>query len=86
MSKSLSHNGKPARAETAEVLVSAQTLAARLAVSVRTLWRLRASGKVPRPIKLGGNVRWRTEEIDDWVHAGCPNATVWEASHRREPL
>ena len=53
-------------------LLSAQTLAKRLAVSVRTLWRLRSSGKLPEPVRLGGAVRWRTADIDAWVAAGCP--------------
>ena len=68
--------------EPSLLLLSAQNLAKRLAISVRTLWRLRTSGKMPKPVKLGGTVRWRAEEIDAWVQAGCPNANVWEASHR----
>jgi predicted DNA-binding transcriptional regulator AlpA len=68
--------------ESPSLLLSARTLAQRLAISVRTLWRLQNGGKVPRPVKLGGAVRWRAEEIDAWVQAGCPNASVWEAARR----
>lgn len=59
--------------QTPLLLLSAQTLAQRLAVSVRTLWRLRSSGKLPEPIRLGGAVRWRTADVDAWVAAGCPD-------------
>ena len=59
-------------------LICAESLARMLDVSVRTLWRLRNSGKLPLPIKLGGSVRWRTSEILAWVSAGCPALEEWE--------
>ena len=59
--------------ETPSLLLSAQMLAKRLAVSVRTLWRLRSTGKLPEPVRLGGAVRWRAADIDAWVAAGCPD-------------
>ena len=59
-------------------LICAESLARMLDVSVRTLWRLRNSGKLPLPIKLGGSVRWRTSEILAWVAAGCPALKEWE--------
>lgn len=55
------------------LLMSAQTLAKRLEVSVRTLWRLRSSGKLPVPVRVGGAVRWRAADIEAWVAAGCPD-------------
>jgi len=60
------------------VLICAETLAQRLDVSLRTLWRLRNSGKLPSPIRLGGSVRWRAAEIAAWVAAGCPCVEEWE--------
>ena len=35
-------------------LISASKLAEYLDVSTRTLWRLRATGKLPQPVRLGG--------------------------------
>ena len=55
------------------ILLSADRVAAALDISVRTLWRLRAAGKLPAPVKIGGSVRWRYEEITLWIEAGCPN-------------
>ena len=46
--------------EASTLMLSAQMLAKRLAIPVRTLWRLRSAGKIPPPIRLGGAVRWRT--------------------------
>lgn len=56
-------------------LLSAGKLAERLGVSIRTLWRLRAAGKLPHPIRLGGSVRWRPEDIQAWIAAGCPETS-----------
>ena len=53
-------------------LLSAEKLAALLDISVRTLWRLRAAGKLPAPVRLGGSVRWRAQEIAIWIERGCP--------------
>jgi len=64
------------------LLLSASTLAKRLDISVRTLWRLRSSGKLPPPVHLGGSLRWRAREIDAWIAAGCPEANAWEVQRR----
>ncbi len=64
------------------LLLSASTLAKRLDISVRTLWRLRSSGKLPRPVHLGGSLRWRAREIDAWIKSGCPEVDAWEAQRR----
>jgi excisionase family DNA binding protein len=58
------------------ILLSARTLAKRLGLSVRTLWRLRSGGKLPPPVRLGGAVRWRAADIDAWVAAGCPDPSL----------
>ena len=79
MSRLVGSEGGQARPGTPSILVSARTLAKRLGISVRTLWRLRTSGKLPHPIRLGGAIRWRAAEIDAWIDAGCPDARAWEA-------
>ena len=54
------------------LLLSADRVAAALDISVRSLWRLRAAGQLPKPVKIGGSVRWRHEEIKQWIANGCP--------------
>lgn len=62
------------------LLLPAEKLAELLDISLRTLWRLRAAGKLPAPIRLGGSVRWRSDEIQGWIAAGCPSAAQWSKS------
>ena len=54
-------------------------LAEMLHVSLRHIRRMDAVGKLPKPVRLGNSVRWRTEEINDWLNAGAPNRQDWEA-------
>jgi excisionase family DNA binding protein len=54
------------------VLLPASHVAKMLQVSTRTLWRLLAAGKLIDPVKLGRSVRWRKDELMQWIAAGCP--------------
>jgi predicted DNA-binding transcriptional regulator AlpA len=56
-------------------LITAADVAAMLKVSVRTLWRLRSAGQIPEPVRLGGAVRWRLDEIKKWIAGGCRMST-----------
>ena len=53
------------------LLITASKLAALLEISTRTLWRLRSAGRLPEPVRLGGAVRWRREDIQNWIAGGC---------------
>ena len=65
--------------ETQQALVvSAKVLARLLGVSLRQVWRLNSSGKLPKPIRLGGSVRWRRDEIMAFIEAGAPDRAQWE--------
>jgi len=46
---------------------------------VRTLWRLDATAKLPRAVRLGTACRWRRGEIEAWIAAGCPARDEWDA-------
>jgi prophage regulatory protein len=59
-------------------LIRAAELAEMLSVSVRTLWRLRSGRQIPKPVRLGGAVRWRLDEVRQWIAGGC------QGSNRRE--
>lgn len=58
--------------------IDAGQLADMLGLSVRTVRRLDSSGKLPRPLRIGGAVRWSLEEISSWMAAGCPDRQKWE--------
>lgn len=53
-------------------LVGMQELAKLLGCAPRTIYRLTDGGRMPRPRKLGGLVRWSLAEIRKWVEDGCP--------------
>lgn len=63
--------------------VDAKRLAELLAVSLRTVRRLDSAGKLPRPVRIGGAVRWRLDEITAWLAADCPHRNRWEMMQRR---
>lgn len=60
--------------------ISAQQLARMLGLSVRTIRSMDSSGKLPRPIRLNGSVRWVVSEIEAWLPAGAPDRAKWEAT------
>ncbi len=42
-----------------------------LKISQRSIWRLVASGKLVAPLRVGGSIRWKREDIRDWIDSGC---------------
>jgi len=53
-------------------LLDVQTVAALLDCSSRHVYRLADGDKMPRPFKLGALVRWRKDDVRQWIEAGCP--------------
>ena len=39
----------------------------RLKITRQTLWRLRTEGQFAEPIRLGGSVRWKPEDIEAFL-------------------
>ena len=72
----LNNSGKDSR--PAALTATANQVAVMLGVSVRQVWRLHATGRLPRAIRLGHCVRWRKAEIEAFVEAGCPTRQEWE--------
>ena len=66
-----------AKAAIPSELISAVQLAVLLGISERTLYRLKSNGHLPKPILLGGSVRWRVDEIQAWIADGCPMPFSW---------
>jgi len=55
-------------------LMTVKDLAATLKCGVRSVWKMRDSGKLPPPIHPGGTrlCRWRRADVEEWIKAGCP--------------
>lgn len=54
------------------LLLSAESVAAMLDLSVRQVWRKVSNGELVPPLRTGGSTRWRCEDLEAWVAAGCP--------------
>jgi predicted DNA-binding transcriptional regulator AlpA len=60
------------------LLLDARAVAQLIAVSESTFWKLHSMGRLPMPIRLTGRVvRWRRDELESWVRAGCPARDKW---------
>ena len=78
-------NEKPPRRQARELrplAVCAKRLARLLSAGVRSVRAWDASGKLPRPVKIGGRVVWVVSEIRAWLEAGAPRRDEWEARKR----
>jgi predicted DNA-binding transcriptional regulator AlpA len=62
-----------------------QDLANALRVAIATFARMAARGAIgPTPIRLSKQcVRYRREECEEWIRAGCPPRSVWERRSKR---
>jgi predicted DNA-binding transcriptional regulator AlpA len=72
----------PAAEPPGSLLIGARELAALLSWSVRSVRRGNAAGLLPPPVKVGGSVRWRREEVERWIAAGCPPRSPSEGAAR----
>jgi excisionase family DNA binding protein len=50
-----------------DTVLTLSELAARLRVSVQTIYDLRSQGSGPRGFRVGREIRFRTNEIDSWL-------------------
>ena len=61
----------PARPLPVCPLVNGDTLAQYLGISPRSIRRLVAEGRIPKPLRIGGSARWNLKLIESWVWGGC---------------
>jgi predicted DNA-binding transcriptional regulator AlpA len=73
----LSAADPPSSATELPLLLSAGDLAKMLRFGLRTIRSMDAAGRLPAPLRIGGSVRWRAEEIRDWLAAGAPDRETW---------
>jgi prophage regulatory protein len=76
MSKTMTPTQESAR------LLAVDDVAAMLGVSARHVYRLADDGRMPRPVKLGGAVRWDRVAISEWIAAGCPTVDGRQGGRR----
>lgn len=62
----------PASPVAVPVLITKRAAAGMLGIGVSTLERYVACRWVPAPLRIGHAVRWRVQDLRDWIDAGCP--------------
>ena len=72
--------------QTSHVAISAKDYAQRYSLSHRTIFRLSAEGKLPRPVRIGRATRWRLADIELWEKLGCPDRQKFEALQKEESV
>lgn len=53
-------------------LMKADEVARELGIGLRTLQRLRQLGQVPAPITIGGQIRWKREDLERFMRGAQP--------------
>jgi excisionase family DNA binding protein len=61
----------PAEPKPAAALLSVEGVASTMDVSTSHVYRLADGGRMPRPVKVGGLVRWVRSDLEAWIAAGC---------------
>lgn len=65
--------------EVKDKLLSVKVVAQILSLSSRSVHRLNTSGRIPKPVKINGAVRWRKSDIEQWMLWVCPDRKTFEA-------
>ena len=63
-------------------LLDVVAVATMLDVSPRHVYRLADAGRMPRPVKLGGAVRWDRDAIKSWIDSGCQAVDLRQGGRR----
>ena len=62
-----------------QIAVSARTAAVMFDVSLATWRRWDSAGRVPKPARVGGTVRWLRDDLERWSKSGMPSRGDFEA-------
>ena len=68
---------------TENQLLTAKQVGLMLALSKRQIFRLNTSGKLPRPVKIGGAVRGKLSDITSWQDLNCPDQKIFETRMKK---
>ena len=62
----------------APLLLTAEQARTLCSLSKSAWYKALANGKIPSAVRIGGALRWRRDELLDWIAAGCPPRVKWE--------
>lgn len=72
-------SSKPDQPPIQSATLSIHDLAIYIQRSLPSLHRDNAAGRIPRPVKIGGSLRFLRSDIDLWLSLGCPEREEFEA-------
>ncbi len=79
-----SHSQDSTRTAIIPALLNTAEAAQLCNLGERSLWRHSRSGQAPRPVKIGGSVRYVRAELIAWIEAGCPDCRSWTFERRTQ--
>ena len=53
-------------------LLTLEQVSRLVSISTRQIHRLKCLGQFPKEVRIGGCVRWRRCDVQQWVADGCP--------------
>lgn len=56
---------------TEKLLLGVHEVSVLVGLCERSVWRMAAAGKMPKPVCIGRARRWRRDELMQWIAAGC---------------
>jgi len=65
-------------------LLTAKDAAKLCRLSKRSWFRLSSALQIPKPVRIGGSLRWRQSDIELWLSMNCPNRREFEARRESE--
>ena len=65
-------------------LLTAKDAAKLCRLSKRSWFRLSSACRIPKPVRIGGSVRWRQSDIELWLEWNCPDRKEFEARKEAE--
>lgn len=83
MDKKIESKTQKTEQQQPALMATVGDVARMLHISVRQVWRLHSTGRLPSPVRLGCCIRWRVDEIRAFVEAGCPSRQEWESQYQQ---
>lgn len=68
-----------ALSQTEPLLLTARQASELCGKSLRTWRSWDAAGLIPTPVCIRRSRLWRADELRNWIAAGCPRRSEWEA-------
>jgi predicted DNA-binding transcriptional regulator AlpA len=59
-------------------LLHAKQLMELLNIGKTSFYEMKATGRLPKPVRIGTIQRWRLADVEKWLQLGCPSLEKFE--------